>query len=64
MEVEIIIKIAAVGIIVAVLNQVLSKAGRDDYALITALAGVAVVIIMLVPYLQKLTDAVESVFGI
>ena len=64
MEVEIIIKIAAVGIIVAVLNQVLSKAGRDDYALITALAGVAVVLIMLVPYLQKLSETVESVFGI
>lgn len=64
MEVEIIIKIAAVGIIVAVLNQVLSKAGRDDYALITALAGVVVVIIMLVPYLEKLTQTVESVFGI
>ena len=64
MEVEIIIKIAAVGLIVAVLNQVLSKAGRDDYALITALAGVAVVLIMLIPYIEELTNTVQSVFGI
>ena len=62
MEAEIIIKIAAVGIIVAVLNQVLSKAGRDDYALITALAGVAVVLIMLIPYLEKLKNTVETMF--
>ena len=64
MEVEIIIKIAAVGLTVAVLNQVLSKAGRDDYALITALAGVAVVLIMLIPYIEELTTTVQSVFGI
>ena len=64
MEVEIILKIAAVGIIVAVLNQVLSKAGRDDYALITALASVVVVLIMLLPYFETLLGTVKSVFGI
>lgn len=64
MEVEIILKIAAVGIIVAVLNQVLSRAGRDDYALITALAGVVVVLIMLLPYFETLLGTVISVFGI
>ena len=64
MEVEIILKIAGVGIIVAVLNQVLSRAGRDDYALITALAGVVVVLIMLLPYFETLLGTVKSVFGI
>ena len=47
MEAGIVIKIAMVGIIVAVLSQVLSRAGRDDYALITVLAGIAAVLIML-----------------
>ena len=63
MDVEIILKIAAVGIIVAVLNQVLAKAGRDDYALITALAGVVVVLVMLIPHVETLLDSVKSVFG-
>ena len=63
MDVEIILKIAAVGIIVAVLNQVLSKAGRDDYALITALAGVVVVLVMLIPHIETLLDSVKSIFG-
>ena len=52
MEAGIVIKIAMVGIIVAVLSQVLSRAGRDDYALITVLAGIAAVLIMLLPYLS------------
>ena len=53
MEAGIVIKIAMVGIIVAVLSQVLSRAGRDDYALITVLAGIAAVLIMLLPYLSR-----------
>ena len=64
MEAEIIIKIAAVGIIVAVINVVLSKAGRDDYALITALSGIAVVIIMLMPYLEQLYSSIKDMLGI
>ena len=57
MEAGIVIKIAMVGIIVAVLSQVLSRAGRDDYALITA------VLIMLLPYLSQLLDAVNGMLG-
>ena len=53
MEVGIIIKIAMVGIIVAVLSQVLSRAGRDDYALITVLAGIAAVLL----------DAINGILG-
>ena len=56
MEAGIVIKIAMVGIIVAVLSQVLSRAGRDDYALITVLAGIAAVLIMLL-------DAVNGMLG-
>ena len=61
MEAGIVIKIAMVGIIVAV--QVLSRAGRDDYALITVLAGIAAVLIMLLPYLSQLLDAVNGMLG-
>ena len=50
-------------IIVAVLSQVLSRAGRDDYALITVLAGIAAVLIMLLPYLSQLLDAVNGMLG-
>ena len=60
---EIVIKIAMVGIIVAVLSQLLSRAGRDDYALITVLAGIAAVLIMLLPYLSQLLDAVNGMLG-
>lgn len=63
MEVGIIIKIAMVGIIVAVLSQVLSRAGRDDYALITVLAGIAAVLIMLIPYFKELLDAINEILG-
>ena len=63
MEIDLIFKIAALGIIVAVLSQVLSRAGRDDYALITVLAGIAAVLIMLLPYLSQLLDAVSGLLG-
>ncbi len=63
MEAGIVIKIAMVGIIVAVLSQVLSRAGRDDYALITVLAGIAAVLIMLLPYLSQMLDAVSGLLG-
>ena len=43
MEIELIFKIAAIGIIVAVLNQILSKSGRDEYAMLTVLTGIVAV---------------------
>ena len=49
MEIELIFKIAAIGIIVAVLNQILSKSGRDEYAMLTVLTGIVVIAVMLVP---------------
>ena len=59
MEAGIVIKIAMVGIIVAVLSQVLSRAGRDDYALITVLAGISAVLIMLLPIIKTAALAVS-----
>lgn len=64
MEVTFIFKIAAIGIIVAVLQQVLSKSGRDEYAMLTVLAGILVIAVMLLPHLNTLYDMVQSVFDL
>lgn len=62
MDIDIVIKIAAVGILVAVLNQILVRAGRDDYALITVLAGIAVALMMLLPQFTALLESAKAVF--
>lgn len=62
MEIGFILKIAGVGIIVAVLNQVLVKTGRDDYAMLTVIAGIIVAILMLIPQMTSLVSTVKSVF--
>ena len=54
MNIVLIFKIGAIGIAVAILNQVLSRSGRDEYAMLTTLSGVLVVIMMLIPYLADL----------
>lgn len=60
---ELVIKIAAVGIIVAVLQQILSRSGRDEYAMLTVLAGIIAVLAMLIPALVELYSSVNSTFG-
>lgn len=60
MDITVVIKIAAVGIIAAILNSVLVRSGRDDYALITILAGIIVVLMMLIPQFSSLLDSVKS----
>ena len=64
MEVNILFRIAAVGIIVAILNQVLSRSGRDEYTMITTLAGLIIVLMMLIPHLSDLFSYIESVFDL
>lgn len=61
---ELVIKIAAVGIIVAVLREILSRAGRDEYAMLTVLAGIIAVVAMMVPSLRELMDSAGSVFDL
>lgn len=63
MDISVVIKIAAVGIIVAVLNSVLSRSGRDDYALITVLAGIVAVLMMLLPQFSGLLSSVKSLLN-
>ena len=60
MDISVVIKIAAVGIIVAVLNAILVRSGRDDYALITILAGIVAVLMMLLPQFAELLSTVKS----
>ena len=64
MEIELIFKIAAIGIIVAVLNQILSKSGRDEYAMLTVLTGIVVIAVMLVPQVDTLYDIMQTIFDL
>ncbi|CDA89103.1 putative uncharacterized protein [Ruminococcus sp. CAG:563] len=60
---ELVIKIAAIGIIVAVLQQILSRSGRDEYAMLVVLAGLIAVVAMLIPELKDLYSSATSVMG-
>ncbi len=64
MDVDLIFKIAAIGIIVAVLNQVLIRSGREDQAMMTTLAGLIVVLLMIVNEIANLFDTIKSLFGL
>ena len=64
MDVDMIFKIAAVGIIVSVLNQVLIRSGREEQAMMTTLAGLITVLMMLIGEISSLFDTVKSVFGL
>lgn len=64
MDVDLIFKIAAIGIIVAVLNQVLMRSGREEQAMMVTLAGIVVVLMMLVEEIAELFETVKNVFGL
>ena len=63
MDVDLIFKIAAVGILVAVLNILLSRSGRDDQALMTSIAGLVVVLVVVVREISTLFDLIRDLFG-
>ncbi len=63
MEIDLIFKIAAVGIIVSILNQVLVRSGREEQATMTTLAGLVVVLMMLVEKIAALFELVKQLFG-
>lgn len=64
MDVELIFKIAAIGIIVAVLNQLLIRSGREEQAMLTTLAGLIVVLTMVIREISTLFSTIKSVFGL
>ena len=63
MNVDLIFKIAAVGILVAVLNLLLSRSGRDEQALLTTIAGLVVVLIIIVQEISNLFTLIKNLFG-
>ena len=62
MDVSLIFKIAAVGIVVAVLNRVLKQSEREEMAMMTTLAGVVIVLMMVIGMISKLFDSVRTMF--
>ena len=64
MDIELVFKIAAIGIIVAVLNQLLIRSGREDQAMMTTLAGLIVVLTMLVQQISNLFVLIKALFDL
>jgi len=64
MDILFLLKIAAIGLIVAVLYQVLARSGREEYAMLTALTGIIVILAMLLPRILELISSVESIFNL
>ena len=64
MDIDFIFKIAAIGIIVTVLNLLLVRSGREDQAMLTTLAGLVVVLLMIVNAIADLFTTVKSIFGL
>lgn len=63
MDVDLIFKIAAVGILVAVLNILLTRSGREDQALMTSITGLVVVLVIVVQEISELFDLIRALFG-
>ena len=64
MDIDLIFRIAGIGIIVAVLNQVLTRAERPEQAMMTTLAGIIVVLMMIITEISNLFETVRAVFGL
>ena len=62
MDIDLIFKIAAIGIIVSILNQVLSRSGREEQAMMTSLAGLVVVLMIMAQKIADLFDLVKTLF--
>jgi stage III sporulation protein AC len=64
MGIDIIFKIAAIGILTAVVNQVLKKSDKDEIATLVTLAGLVIVLIMVIDMISTLFDTIKSLFGL
>ncbi len=64
MEIDIIFQIAGLGIVIAVINQILGKAGRDDQAMMVNLAGVVVVLYWVLEYISLLFNSISTIFNL
>lgn len=63
MNVDLIFRIAAIGILISILNIVLNKSGREEMAMMTSLAGLVIVLLMVVKEIANLFDTVKALFG-
>lgn len=61
MELDLIFKIAAIGIIVAVLNQLLTKSDKGEYATMTTIAGIILVLLMIIPEIEELFESIREI---
>ena len=64
MDVDLIFKIAAIGILVAVLNQLLTRSGREEQAMLTTLAGLIVVLFIIIQEISVLFDTIKNIFNL
>ena len=64
MTINLIFKIAAVGILVSVLNQVLKHSGREEQAFLTSLAGLILVLMWIIPYISELFETIQHLFAL
>lgn len=64
MDIDLVIKVAGVGVLVAAVHQILSKSGRDEQAMLVSLTGIIIVMLMIVDQLSSLLSAVKRIFGL
>lgn len=64
MDISFIYKIAAIGLITAIINQILQKNGKEEYTVIITVAGIIIVALMLLPFVTELNDELSSLFGL
>lgn len=61
MELDLIFKIAAIGVIVAILNQLLNKSDKGEYAALITISGIVIVLLMLIPHIENLFESVRGI---
>ena len=61
MELDLIFKIAAIGMIIAILNQLLAKSEKGEYATLTTVAGITIVLLMIIPHIEELFDSIRGI---
>ena len=64
MDVSLVLKVAGVGILIAACHQILSRAGREDQAMLVSVAGTVIVLVLLAEKIGELFDSIRSIFGI
>lgn len=64
MDITFLFKIAGIGLVVAILQQMLSKTGREEFATLTVLTGIIVIIAMLIPQITSVFDELKSIFNL